>query len=55
VVDVERVRAPDWPRGVLPAIDDWLASPDGASFRRRRDVERYLVTCHPGGWLQRGE
>jgi cephalosporin hydroxylase len=53
VVDVERVRWPDWPQGVLPAIEEWLGSPEGAGFRRRRDAERYMVTCHPGGWLQR--
>ena len=55
VVDMEGVRFPDWPRGVLPAIVDWLASPGGAGFSQRRDAERYLLTCHPGGWLQRVE
>lgn len=53
VVDVERVRFPDWPTGVMPAIADWLASPDASGFRQRRDAERYILTCHPGGWLQR--
>jgi cephalosporin hydroxylase len=53
VVDVERVRFPDWPVGVLPAIEDWLASAGGAAFRQRREAERYILTCHPGGWLQR--
>jgi cephalosporin hydroxylase len=53
-VDVEEMRAdPDWPRGVLPAIDDWLASPEGAAFRVRRDLERYGLSSHPGGFLQR--
>jgi cephalosporin hydroxylase len=55
VVDVERVRWPEWPQGVLPAIEEWLASPEAAGFRRCRDAERYMVTCHPGGWLQRVE
>lgn len=53
-VDVEAMRAdPDWPRGVLPAIADWLASPAGAAFRQRRDLEIYGISCHPGGFLQR--
>lgn len=55
-VDVEALRVdPDWPRGVLPAIDDWLHSPAGAAFARRPDLERYGITCHPGGFLQRRE
>jgi cephalosporin hydroxylase len=33
-VDVEELRArDDWPRGVLPALHDWLASPDGRRVR----------------------
>jgi cephalosporin hydroxylase len=53
-VDVEPLRIDsDWPRGVLPAIADFLATPEGANFRVRRDAERYGVTCHPGGFLQR--
>jgi cephalosporin hydroxylase len=53
-VDIEELRpAPDWPRGVRPAIADWLASPQGADFTVRRDAERYGLTCHPGGFLQR--
>jgi len=42
-----------WPRGVLPAIDDWLRTPAGSGFVRRRDLELYGMTCHPGGFLQR--
>jgi cephalosporin hydroxylase len=53
-VDVEEMRArPDWPRGVLPAIADWLRSTPGESFVQRRDLELYGLTCHPQGFLQR--
>lgn len=54
-VDIDAMRLPDWPRGVLPAVEDWLASSQGGAFRRRRDAERYGFTCHPGGFLQRVE
>jgi cephalosporin hydroxylase len=53
-VDVDEMRAsPHWPRGVRPAIEDWLATAEGAVFRVRRDLERYGLSCHPGGYLQR--
>ncbi len=53
-VDVDGMRAdPNWPRGVLPAVEDWLASHDGRNFVRRRDLELYGVSCHPYGFLQR--
>jgi cephalosporin hydroxylase len=53
-VDIEPLRpAEDWPRGVRPAIADWLGTPEGAAFRVRREAERYGLTCHPGGFLQR--
>jgi cephalosporin hydroxylase len=53
-VDVEHLRADDtWPRGVVPAINDWLATPDGAHFTMRRDLELYGITSHPYGYLQR--
>jgi cephalosporin hydroxylase len=53
-VDVEPMRLEaDWPRGVLPALADWLASPPGQEFTVRRDLETYGVTCHPGGLVQR--
>ena len=53
-VDVEEMRLDDsWPRGVLPAVADWLASPEGKRFRVRRDLELYGMSCHPGGFLQR--
>jgi cephalosporin hydroxylase len=53
-VDVEELRiSEDWPRGVLPALDDWLASAPGRDFQVRRDLELYGVSCHPRGFLQR--
>ena len=53
-VDIEELRpAADWPRGVRPAIADWLAAPEGSAFSVRREAERYGLTCHPGGFLQR--
>jgi cephalosporin hydroxylase len=53
-VDVEPLRAdPEWPRGVLPAVSDWLATAAGSDFRVRSDVELYGISCHPGGFLQR--
>jgi cephalosporin hydroxylase len=53
-VDVDELRiSPDWPRGVLPAIQDWLATAEGSNFKVRFDLEAYGITCHPGGYLQR--
>jgi cephalosporin hydroxylase len=53
-VDIDELRArDDWPRGVLPALHDWLASPAGREFEVRRDLELYGVSCHPEGFLQR--
>jgi cephalosporin hydroxylase len=53
-VDVAEMRlTPDWPQGVLPALHDWLQTPEGAGFRVRRDLELYGVSCHPEGFLQR--
>jgi cephalosporin hydroxylase len=53
-VDIEAMRiADDWPRGVLRAIDDWLASPAGSEFACRRELELYGISCHPNGFLQR--
>lgn len=55
-VDIEAMRLttePVWPRGVLPAISDWLDTSSGKNFRVRRDLELYGLTCHPGGLLQR--
>jgi cephalosporin hydroxylase len=54
VVDDDELRLrEDWPRGVRAAIDEWLASPAGAEFEQRRELELYGVTSHPGGFLQR--
>lgn len=53
-VDIGAMRLePAWPRGVLPAVADWLRSAAGGDFVRRRDLELYGITCHPGGFLQR--
>jgi hypothetical protein len=53
-VDADALRLDDaWPRGVLPALHDWLATDRGRAFRVRRDLELYGVSCHPEGFLQR--
>jgi cephalosporin hydroxylase len=53
-VDIEHMRIhTDWPRGVLPALHDWLRTPEGRKFTIRRDLELYGVSCHPEGFLQR--
>lgn len=53
-VDIEALRVmDDWPRGVLPALRDWLATPPGREFCVRRDLELYGITSHPYGFLQR--
>jgi cephalosporin hydroxylase len=53
-VDIEAMRLrPTWPRGVLPAVDEWLMTSAGAEFSMRRDLEIYGITCHPRGFLQR--
>jgi len=53
-VDIEEMRASEgWPRGVLAALDRWLATPDGSKFAVRRDLECYGLTCHPHGFLKR--
>lgn len=53
-VDIEELRAsPSWPRGVLPAIADWLKTDQGSRFEQRRDLELYGVSCHPFGFLER--
>lgn len=55
-VDIDEMRLkPDWPRGVLPALADWLRTPEGRCFRVRPDLERYGCSSHPGGFLQRVE
>jgi len=53
-VDIEEMRTDRaWPRGVLPALNDWLQTDDGRAFSVRQDLEVYGVSCHPGGFLQR--
>lgn len=53
-VDVDELRIDDrWPRGVLPALHDWLGTVEGREFTVRADLQLYGVTCHPGGFLQR--
>jgi cephalosporin hydroxylase len=53
-VDIEAMRLEhDWPRGVMPAVEEWLRTPAGARFELRRDLELYGVSCHPRGFLRR--
>jgi len=53
-VDIEEIRLdPEWPRGVIPAIYDWLETDQGSDFTVRRDLELYGLTSHPHGFLQR--
>jgi cephalosporin hydroxylase len=53
-VDVDAMRLSEqWPRGVLPALEEWLATPAGGEFVVRRELELYGVSCHPKGFLQR--
>ena len=53
-VDIEQMRRhADQPRGVLPALADWLATPAGQQFTTRRDLELYGLSCFPQGVLQR--
>lgn len=53
-VDIAAMRVDkDWPAGVLPALEDWLKTPEGAEFVTRRDLELYGMTSHPRGFLQR--
>jgi cephalosporin hydroxylase len=53
-VDVEELRLyDDLPRGVLPAVADWLLGEQGRAFRVRRDLELYGLTTNPQGYLQR--
>ena len=53
-VDIEERRtAPELPRGVLPAVRDWLQTPAGRDFEVERDAELYGVSSHPEGFLRR--
>lgn len=53
VVDIEELRLPGWPSGVIPAVTDWINGPNGSRFVVRRDLERYGLTCHVNGFIQR--
>jgi cephalosporin hydroxylase len=53
-VDIEARRpAPELPRGVLPAVQDWLRTREGRRFKADREAEIYGVSSHPQGFLQR--
>ena len=53
-VDVDAMRmASDWPRGVLPAVRDWLLTDEGSRFVVRDELELYGISCHPQGFIQR--
>lgn len=59
-VDLEEMRPPQrligdvtLPRGVLPALREWLETPQGAQFTVRRDLELYGFSSNPRGFLQR--
>jgi cephalosporin hydroxylase len=53
-VDIEEMRiSEDWPRGVLPALHEWLGSAEGSAFQIRRGRELYGVSCHPEGFWER--
>jgi len=53
-VDEEEWRAdPDWPRGVLPALHEWLQTEQGRAFDVRRDLEAYGFSTNHEGFLQR--
>lgn len=52
IVDDEVLRR-DWmPRGVVPALNEFLATDVGGLFEQHWLAD-YLLTCHPGGWLRR--
>jgi cephalosporin hydroxylase len=54
-VDVEEMRPPRWehrPRGVIPALHEWLAD-EGQNFRVRRDLELYGLSSNVEGYLER--
>jgi cephalosporin hydroxylase len=54
VVDDDELRVNDeWPRGVVPALQEWLATEQGAEFEVDHVAEHYGVTGHPGGFLRR--
>ena len=53
-LDTDSMRLSEtWPRGVLPAVREWLASPAGSRFESRRDLELYGLSSNPEGFLRR--
>jgi cephalosporin hydroxylase len=53
-VDIEERRTdPSIPRGVLPALNEWLDSPEGRCFAVHRGMELYGMSSHPSGFLVR--
>lgn len=53
-VDVDELRLRErWPRGVQPAVHDWLEGAAGREFTLRRDLELYGISGHLSGFLQR--
>jgi cephalosporin hydroxylase len=53
-VDLEdRRTSPTLPRGVLPAVRDWLSTPQGRHFAVHPGLEIYGVSSHPSGFLVR--
>jgi len=53
-VDIEERRtAAELPRGVLPALDDWLRTDEGRHFTVSREMELYGMSSHPRGFLRR--
>ncbi len=53
-VDDEDLRIdPRWPRGVAPALTNWLGTEQGQAFLVDRSLELYGLSCHPGGFLRR--
>lgn len=53
-VDLEELRfRDDLPRGVLPAVREWLQTAEGQQFRVREDLALYGITANPSGMLER--
>jgi cephalosporin hydroxylase len=53
IVDIEPLRQFSWyPRGVLPAVEEFMETDEGKKFARHW-LAPYGITSHPGGWLQR--
>jgi cephalosporin hydroxylase len=53
-VDIDELRASeDWPRGSCPRSGIGSPRQEGSEFAVRRDLERYGLSCHPRGFLQR--